>query len=35
VRLSETSWGRWLIFAVPRSLIRALLYMKKGLESIK
>jgi coenzyme F420 hydrogenase subunit beta len=35
VRLSETSWGRWLIFAMPRSMIRALLYMKKGLESIK
>jgi coenzyme F420 hydrogenase subunit beta len=35
VRLSESSVGRWLIFAVPRSLIRALLYLKKGLESIK
>jgi coenzyme F420 hydrogenase subunit beta len=35
VRLSESRFGRWLIFAVPRFFIRALLYLKKGLESIK
>lgn len=35
VRLSESTWGRRLIFALPRPLIRALLYVKKGLESIK
>lgn len=35
VRLSESPWGRRLIFAMPRPVIRALLYLKKGLESVK
>jgi coenzyme F420-reducing hydrogenase beta subunit len=35
VRLSETAWGRRLIFALPRPVIRGLLYLKKGLESVK
>ena len=35
VRLSESAWGRRLIFALPRPVIRGLLYLKKGLESVK
>lgn len=35
LRLSETEWGRRLIFAVPRPILRAGLYFKKGLESAK
>lgn len=35
VRLSESAWGRRLIVAMPWPLIRSLLDLKKGLESIK
>lgn len=35
VRLSEKPWGRYLIFAIPRPLLKFFLYLKKGLESFK
>lgn len=35
LRLSETGWGRRLIFAIPRPLLKFVLYIKKGLESFR
>lgn len=35
MRLSEKPWGPRLIFALPRPLWRALLILKKGLETLK
>lgn len=35
LRLSEKAWGRRLIFATPRPLLKGFLYLKKGLESFK
>jgi coenzyme F420-reducing hydrogenase beta subunit len=34
MRLSENRWGKKLIFAMPRSVWKLLLYLKKGLESL-
>ena len=35
MRLSEKSWGRKLIFMMPRSTLKVALYFKKALESLK
>lgn len=35
MRLSETEWGKRLIFAMPRLLLKLYLYFKKALESLK
>ena len=35
LRLSETKWGRRVIFALPRPILKAGLYFKKGLESLQ
>lgn len=35
LRVSETAWGRKLILALPRPILKAYLYFKKGLESLK
>jgi coenzyme F420-reducing hydrogenase beta subunit len=35
LRLSETGWGRRLIFSVPRPFLKIVLYIKKGLESLR
>lgn len=35
MRLSEAAWGRKLIFATPRQILKVYLYLKKALESLK
>ncbi|MEX2964194.1 Coenzyme F420 hydrogenase/dehydrogenase, beta subunit C-terminal domain [Microbulbifer sp. TYP-18] len=34
MRLSESSWGKKLIFATPRQILKFYLYLKKALESL-
>jgi len=35
MRLSEKEWGKQLIFLTPRPILKAYLYLKKALESLK